>query len=317
MWNRSAIHYGSRLVIDSSSCWTRVGDYTWCSRCRCTARLRRSVPLHSLSCIHVPQCVMSHLVVLQFLVAKGTHGCWTKVLLDLWCALQWQFIEEIRFHTLLCNCTRYSMKGRRSSSLSCGAWNIFNWVSMAGMRDTARQDNMIGLCLFSSSIADSKSAYTTTGAGISYRWLVCESQPSLLARQIVLITLIDEFSMCLYFVIMNGFARSEEVVTEPVLRVSCEMSILRINTTKDAMFEIAQVREWKHQSIESGYHSYTDVLHRSTVVGRGIVSDHRGEQIVVLAGKLQIGGTHQRWIHLDHLAISSVINHIPSIERSR
>ena len=43
---------------------------------------------------------------------------------------------------------------------------------MAGMRDTARQDNMIGLCLFSSSMADSKSAYTTTGAGISNRWLV-------------------------------------------------------------------------------------------------------------------------------------------------
>ena len=117
-------------------------------------------------------CVMSYLVVLQFLVAEGTHGCWTKVLLDLRCALQWYLIEEIPFHTLLCNCTRYSMKGRRSSSLSCGAWKTRSWLSMAGIRDTARQDNMIGLCLFLSSMADSKLAYTTTGAGISNRWLV-------------------------------------------------------------------------------------------------------------------------------------------------
>ena len=46
-------------------------------------------------------CVMSNLVVLQFLVVEGTHGCCTKVLLDLRCALQWQFIEEIFFHTPL------------------------------------------------------------------------------------------------------------------------------------------------------------------------------------------------------------------------
>ena len=47
--------------------------------------------------------------------------------------------------------------------------------------------------------------------------------------------------MCLYFVSMNGFARSEEVVTEPALHVSCCISILCITLTKDAMFEIAQV----------------------------------------------------------------------------
>ena len=47
--------------------------------------------------------------------------------------------------------------------------------------------------------------------------------------------------MCLYFVIMNGFARSEEVVTEPALHVSCCISILRITLTKHAMFEIAQI----------------------------------------------------------------------------
>ena len=74
--------------------------------------------------------------------------------------------------TLSYNCTRYSMKGRRSSSLSCGAWKTRSWFSMAGMRDTARHDSMIGLCLFLSSMADSKSAYTTTGAGISNCWLV-------------------------------------------------------------------------------------------------------------------------------------------------
>ena len=43
---------------------------------------------------------------------------------------------------------------------------------MAGMYDRAKEDNMIGLCLFLSSMADSKSAYTTTGAGISNRWFV-------------------------------------------------------------------------------------------------------------------------------------------------
>ena len=89
---------------------------------------------------------------------------------------------------------------------------------MTGMRDTAKQDNMIGLCLFLSSMADSKSAYTMTGAGISHRWLVN-----------------------LYFVIMNGVARSEEVVTEPALRVSCEMIFLCITLTKDVMFETAQI----------------------------------------------------------------------------
>ena len=122
--------------------------------------------------------------------------------------------------------------------------------------------------------------------------------------------------MCLYFVSMNGFARSEEVVTEPALRVSCCMSIPCITLTKDAMFEIAQILKHKHQSIESDYHRNADVLHRSTVVGRGIVSDHCGKHVVVLVGKLQNGGSHQRWIHLDHLVIASDITYIPSIERS-
>ena len=75
--------------------------------------------------------------------------------------------------------------------------------------------------------------------------------------------------MYLYFVNMNGFERSEEVVTESVLRVSCEMSILCITLTKDAMFEIAQILEHKYQSIESGDHSYVDGLHRSIIVNRG------------------------------------------------
>ena len=47
--------------------------------------------------------------------------------------------------------------------------------------------------------------------------------------------------MCLYFVSMNGVARSEEVVTKPTLHVSCCISILCITLTKDAMLEIAQV----------------------------------------------------------------------------
>ena len=46
-------------------------------------------------------CMMTYLVVLQFHMAEGSHGCCTKVLLDLRYTLQWQFIKEILFHTLL------------------------------------------------------------------------------------------------------------------------------------------------------------------------------------------------------------------------
>ena len=78
-----------------------------------------------------------------------------------------------------------------------------------------------------------------------------------------------------------------------------------------------QIAEQDQKSIESGNHRFADILHRSTVVGRGIVNDHCGKQIVVLVGNLQIEGSDQRWIHLNHLAISSEISHIRDIERSR
>ena len=81
----------------------------------------------------------------------------------------------------------------------------------------------------------------------------------------------------------------------------------------DIVFHIA---DQEHQSIESVYHWDADVFHRSTIVGRGIIYDYCGKQIVVLVGNLQIGGWHQRSIHLDHLAISSDINHIRSTEES-
>ena len=77
------------------------------------------------------------------------------------------------------------------------------------------------------------------------------------------------------------------------------------------------ILEHKHQSIKSVNHRYADVLHGSTIVGRGIINDHCGEQIIVLIGNLHIGGSYQWWIHMDHLAISSDVNHIPSIEWSR
>ena len=54
----------------------------------------------------------------------------------------------------------------------------------------------------------------------------------------------------------------------------------------DIAFHITEI---EHQSIESGYHWNADVLHRSTVVGRGIINDHCGEQIVVGVGNFQIG----------------------------
>ena len=55
-----------------------------------------------------------------------------------------------------------------------------------------------------------------------------------------------------------------------------------------------QIAEQEHQSIESGYHWNADILHRSTVVGCEIVNDHCVEQIAVLVGNLQIGGSDQR-----------------------
>ena len=64
------------------------------------------------------------------------------------------------------------MKRWRSLSSSCGVWNTCSWVWIVGIWNTAKQDNMKGLCLFFSSMADSKSAYTTTGADISNRWFV-------------------------------------------------------------------------------------------------------------------------------------------------
>ena len=100
--------------------------------------------------------------------------------------------------------------------------------------------------------------------------------------------------MRLYLMSMNGFARSEEVVTEPALYVSRCMSILCITLTKDTMFEIAQVLERIHQSTKSGYHPNADVLHRSTVVGGGIVNDHCDKQNTTLIGNLKIGGSDQR-----------------------
>ena len=161
---------------------------------------------------------------------------------------------------------------------------------------------------------DSKSMYTTTGANISNRRFVNRRRVSSLDNLYWSWPSIN--AMCLHFIVLDSSLWSEEV-TEPILRVSCEMIILCIILTKDAMFEFVQILEYKYQSIESGYHWNVNVLHRSTVVGRGIINDRCGKQVVVLIGNLQIGGLDQRWIHLDHLLISSDINDIRSIERSR
>ena len=84
------------------------------------------------------------------------------------------------------------------------------------------------------------------------------------------------------------------------------------------MYDVAfEVSEHKHQSIESSYDGYADVLYGSEVIDLRIINDHGFKQVVVLISNLEIGGSHQRGIHLDHLSISSDINHIGSIERSR
>ena len=49
------------------------------------------------------------------------------------------------------------------------------------------------------------------------------------------------------------------------------------------VYDIAiHILEQEHQSIKSANHRYTNVSHRSTIVGRWIVNDHRGEQIIVV-----------------------------------
>ena len=50
------------------------------------------------------------------------------------------------------------MKRRRLFSSSCGEWNTHSWVGLFRIRYTARHVSMMGLCLFFSSMADSKSA---------------------------------------------------------------------------------------------------------------------------------------------------------------
>ena len=95
--------------------------------------------------------------------------------------------------------------------------------------------------------------------------------------------------------------------------ISGELELEFAVQVHDIAFHIA---EQEHQSIESGYHRNADVRHLSTVVGRGVVNDHCGKQIVVRVGNLQIKGTHEGRVFLEHLAISSDINHVRSIERS-
>ena len=74
-----------------------------------------------------------------------------------------------------------------------------------------------------------------------FKSLVCESQTCFFIRQIILITIIYQFAICLYFMVLDSSILSKEVVTEPISYFSRCISIFRITLTKDAMFEIAQV----------------------------------------------------------------------------
>ena len=66
----------------------------------------------------------------------------------------------------------------------------------------------------------------------------------------------------------------------------------------DVAFEVS---EHKHQSIESSYDGYADVLHSSKVIDLRIVNDDGCKQVVVvLISNLEIRGRHQGGIHLDH-----------------
>ena len=158
------------------------------------------------------------------------------------------------------------------------------------MRDMTRQDNMMGLYLFLSSMADSKSAYTTIGAGISYRWLVNRNRISSFDnsyRSRSSIWLQCACTLWFWTTVCDPKKSLQDMNFAFFVAFQFFASLWR----KMQCFEIAQILEYIHQSIESGYHRNAHVLHRSTVVCRGIINDHCNEQIVVLAGNLQIGGS--------------------------
>ena len=184
-------------------------------------------------------CMMSHLLIFHFLWQNGhTDTDWYS--LSISGVFSRGNSSKRYLFALSCNWIRYSMRERRSLSSSCGAWNTRRWVSIAGMRDTAKQDNMIGLCLFFSLINGRLKVGIHNDRCRYFELLVCESKTSFFTRQLVLITIIHQFVMCLYFMVLDSCLWSEEV-TELALHVACESIILYITLTKDAMFEIAQV----------------------------------------------------------------------------
>ena len=181
--------------------------------------------------------------IVQFPVAEWTHDCGVIISIDFKSVLDEYIMEEVLLHTLLRmnqivherkKVALFLMWCRKYSQLSLDVWN-------AG---TAKQNNKIGLCLFLSSMADSKLAYTTIGAGISYRRFVNRRRVSSLDNSYWSWPTIN--AMCLYFIVLDSSLWSKEV-TEPTLRVSCEMIILCIILTKDAMFEFVQILEHKCQ----------------------------------------------------------------------
>ena len=181
------------------------------------------------------------------------------------------------------------------------------------MRNTARQDNMIGLWLFLSSMADSKSAYTMTGAGISYRWLVNSNRVSSFNKSYWSLSSTSSWCTCTSWswTALRDPKKSSQNLYFAFLVVCLFFASLwrKIRCLKTLKYYI-------HQSIESGYHRYANALHRYTVVSRGIVNDYCGKQIVVLVGTLN-HIIRPTMTHLDHLKISRDINHIRSTEQSR
>ena len=175
---------------------------------------------------------------------------------------------------------------------------------MVGIRNTARQDNMIGLCLFLSSMADSKSAYTTTGAGISYRWLVNSNRVSSFDKSYWSLSSTSSWCTCTswaWTALRDPKKSSQNLHFAFLARWYFFVSLWRkMRCLKSLKYSKTQ------QSMEPDYHRNANILRRSTVVNRGILNDHCGEQIVFLVG------TSNQMIRpkmnsLGHLAISSDI----------
>ena len=120
--------------------------------------------LNTIQVFAYHMCKMFHLITFQFLVTEWTHRCRLIIFIDLCCYFQWYLIEKVSLQTLL-ELNQIVHEGAKITLVWC--MEYLELSLDCGIRDMVKQDNMMGLYLFFPLMADSKSTYTTIGAGIS------------------------------------------------------------------------------------------------------------------------------------------------------